>query len=149
MKLFLHLSCFPLPANSECTKPLCSAAGSERPTLSTQERPAMELESIIFSSHGLILILDTGMFSWNAQRQNKVFRYRRNAVCEKQQREQTRSRLRLRFMIACWPRRRRVSGVHDQGTRGSEVGVDARESTSEGRKYEISNDKKKEKNWLT
>lgn len=32
-------------------------------TLSTQANPEMVLESIILSSHGLILILDTGMFA--------------------------------------------------------------------------------------
>lgn len=39
-------------------------AASEPLTWSTQVRPAMVSELIILSSHGLILILDTGMVAW-------------------------------------------------------------------------------------
>lgn len=39
------------------------AVGNTPLTLSTHVRPAIDLDSIIFSSHGLILILDTGMFA--------------------------------------------------------------------------------------
>lgn len=41
---------------------------SESLTLSSQARPSMVLESIILSSHGLNLILDTGMFAWKLRK---------------------------------------------------------------------------------
>lgn len=40
-------------------------------TSSTQVRPLIFFDSIIISSHGLILILDTGMFAYNIQSKKK------------------------------------------------------------------------------
>lgn len=49
-------------------RPNDGAAASGPLTWSTHLRPSMVLELIILSSHGLILILDTGIFAWNCMK---------------------------------------------------------------------------------